>query len=134
MESSTPMRQKRKTMIFVAEINRSVRFRLREEPDAPPLRPAFPKEGAWSRWHLKLGTKNPAALVSIINAVLRLQYFPEKQKKAHGIVIPKSGQNHAFPNNHRPISLLSTLGKIIQGVMLARHEEEIEGHVIFQNE
>jgi hypothetical protein len=50
------------------------------------------------------------ALTTIINASLRLCHFPSRWKKANVIFIPKPGKDSKFPLNHRPISLLSSIG------------------------
>lgn len=59
-------------------------------------------------------------LVAIFNAMFSLRYFPSEWKKADVIFIPKPGKDHKFPQNHRPISLLSTVGKIAEKLILRR--------------
>jgi hypothetical protein len=41
-------------------------------------------------------------------------------KKANVIFIPKPGNDPKFPQNHRPISLLSSIGKVLEKVILTR--------------
>ncbi|CAH1384258.1 unnamed protein product [Tenebrio molitor] len=60
------------------------------------------------------------ALTTIINASLRLCHFPSRWKKANVIFIPKPGKDPKFPQNHRPISLLSSIGKVLEKVILTR--------------
>jgi hypothetical protein len=55
----------------------------------------------------------------IINAVVELQYFPQAWKNAIVIPIPKAGKK-SDPGNFRPISLLNTLGKLTEKILLRR--------------
>jgi hypothetical protein len=67
-----------------------------------------------------LPDKVVVALTTIINASLRLCHFPSRWKKANVIFIPKPGKDPKFPQNHRPISLLSSIGKVLEKVILTR--------------
>lgn len=76
----------------------------------------------------KLPRKGVAALVNIINAILRLRYFPAKWKNADVIMIPKPGKNLTFSSNYRPISLLPAMSKVAERIILKRlnlHTEEL---------
>lgn len=66
------------------------------------------------------------ALTTIVNGMLEQQTFPAPWKRAKVIVIHKPGKPKANPDNYRPISLLSTLGKIAERVVLNRLQEEIK--------
>lgn len=59
-------------------------------------------------------------LIQIFNASLRLQHFPSPWKRAKVIVFPKVGKNLRDPANYRPISLLSSLSKLLEKVILTR--------------
>lgn len=50
-------------------------------------------------------------LTDIYNASLRISYFPKAWKEACIKPIPKPGKDLSLPASHRPISLLSALGK-----------------------
>jgi hypothetical protein len=67
-----------------------------------------------------INNKTVAQLTYIINAILKLNYFPNTWK--HAIVIPihKPNKNSKLPNNYRPISLLNTLAKITEKIILRR--------------
>jgi hypothetical protein len=65
-------------------------------------------------------------LTHLINHCLRLSYFPNIWKEAKVITIPKPGKDPKFPQNLRPISLLSTTGKLIEKVILKRIQRHIE--------
>lgn len=70
-------------------------------------------------------TKN---IVNLINGILRLQHFPEAWKNAIVILIPKQGEDPLFPQSHRPISLLCTMGKLTERIVLRRLEEELQSN------
>jgi hypothetical protein len=53
-------------------------------------------------------------LTRLFNHCLRLSYFPNAWKEAKIITLPKPGKDPKFPQNLRPISLLSTTGKLFE--------------------
>ncbi|KAL4112199.1 hypothetical protein QTP88_016033 [Uroleucon formosanum] len=62
--------------------------------------------------------------------MLRLSYFPTIWKHAVVIVIPKAGKPKNLASSYRPISLLPTLGKLFEKLILLRirpilHERQI---------
>jgi hypothetical protein len=66
-------------------------------------------------------------LTHLFNHCLRLSHFPEPWKEAKFIMVPKPGKDPKFPQNLRPISLLSAIGKLFEEVILKivqRHIEE----------
>ena len=65
-------------------------------------------------------------LTNIINEILQTSTFPNQWKTAKVIFILKSGKPRPDPESYRPISLLSTLGKIAERVILDRLNEQIE--------
>jgi retron-type reverse transcriptase len=67
-----------------------------------------------------LPDKAVVALTAIINASLRFCHFPSRWKSANVIFIPKPGKDLLFPQNYRPISLLSNVGKVLEKVILTR--------------
>jgi retron-type reverse transcriptase len=67
-----------------------------------------------------LPDKAVVALTVIINASLRFCHFPSRWKSANVIFIPKPGKDLLFPQNYRPISLLSNVGKVLEKVILTR--------------
>lgn len=70
-------------------------------------------------------------ILYIINSCLRNNHFPDTWK--HAIVLPflKPGKNKLFPSNYRPISLLPTLSKILERVILNRiHKFEKANKII----
>ena len=59
-------------------------------------------------------------LTKIFNACLIKGYFPSEWKVAKVIPIPKPGKDHSRPINYRPISLLSSLSKIFEQIIINR--------------
>lgn len=59
---------------------------------------------------------------------LRISYFPNAWKLANIKPIPKPGKDLRMPANHRPISLLSALGKIFERCINSRLTNYLEDH------
>lgn len=57
-------------------------------------------------------------LAHIFNGCARAEYFPKAWKNATMIMLPKPGKDTKFPINHRPISLLNSMGKILESLLL----------------
>lgn len=66
------------------------------------------------------GRKFLLALTYIFNACLMLSYFPKAWKFAVMTPIPKPGKPPDSASSYRPISLLSTIGKVFEKVFLKR--------------
>jgi hypothetical protein len=65
-------------------------------------------------------------LTHLFNHCLRLSHFPESWKEANVITLPKPGKAPKFPQHLRPISLLSTTGKLLEKVILNIVQKHIE--------
>ena len=83
-----------------------------------------------------LPEKEVVQLVSIFNASLQHGYFPEDWKKARVAFIKKPNKDPLFADHYRPISLLPTIGKLYERLILSRiqtfiDEEQIIPHVQF---
>ena len=59
-------------------------------------------------------------LTRIFNTVLRTHHFPQTWKHAQVISIIKLGKDPALPSSYQPISLLDTIGKLFEKILLAR--------------
>ena len=59
-------------------------------------------------------------LMHIYNACLTRCFFPDQWKVAEVIMIPKPGKDEKFVDSYRPISLLSTLSKILEIIFIRR--------------
>lgn len=60
-----------------------------------------------------LPTKAIVLLAKLYNACMAIGYFPTAWKSAKVIAIPKPNKDNTNPLNYRPISLLSSLSKIL---------------------
>jgi hypothetical protein len=66
-------------------------------------------------------------LTHLFNHCLQLSHFPKSWKVAKTITLPKPGKDPNFPQNLRPIRLLSTTGKLFKKVILKtlqKHTDE----------
>jgi retron-type reverse transcriptase len=64
-------------------------------------------------------------LSNLFNSCLSLSYFPSIWKHANIILLPKPSKPSSDPNSYRPISLLSSLGKLFERTVLARLKEAV---------
>lgn len=62
----------------------------------------------------------------IINGILKLQHWPLQWKVAQVVPIPKPGKDPATHTNYRPISLLSSISKVAEKVVLERLNAETD--------
>lgn len=67
-----------------------------------------------------LTRKALANLATTFNACLRIGYFPRTWKHAEIILFHKPGKVKSNPTSYRPISLLPTLGKLLEKIILTR--------------
>lgn len=59
-------------------------------------------------------------LVHITNASMKLAHVPMSWKEATVVMLPKPLKDHKKPENYRPISLLNTLSKLLERIILVR--------------
>jgi Reverse transcriptase (RNA-dependent DNA polymerase) len=59
-------------------------------------------------------------LTEIYNACLKTSYFPTCWKIGKVVAIPKPGKDHSLPGSYRPITLLPTIGKMLEKMILNR--------------
>jgi hypothetical protein len=60
----------------------------------------------------------------ILNAIIRLEYWPKSLKQAQIIMLPKPGKNPVDATSYRPISLLPTISKVLEKLILKRINKE----------
>jgi hypothetical protein len=70
----------------------------------------------------------------ILNSSLALNYFPTQWKMAKIIMLPKPAKDHTSPLNYRPISLLNSLGKLFENILLKRLNFQLREHKVIRNE
>jgi len=73
-------------------------------------------------------------LAQIFNAILLTHHFPSLWKHARVISIFKLGKDPALPSSYRPISLLDTLGKLSEKIILARILHEVSERGLMQDD
>ena len=67
---------------------------------------------------------------SIISLCMRNSYFPNQWKHAEVIAIHKPGKDPSTPASYRPISLLSSISKILERVVLERINDHLDDNNI----
>lgn len=72
-----------------------------------------------------LPSRTVAAVTRLYNGILRTGHFPDEWKLGLVIMIPKPGKDQKRPEGYRPITLLSTLSKVFEQLILA----EMRPHV-----
>jgi hypothetical protein len=73
-------------------------------------------------------------LVTLFNAILTIQHFPAEWKHARVFSILKPGKDPALPTSYLPISLLDTIGKLFEKILLARILKEVSERVLIRDE
>jgi hypothetical protein len=74
------------------------------------------------------------SLTKLFNAVLRRQYIPPAWKHARVVSILKPGKDPTLPSSYRPISLLDTVGKLFEKILLARVLREVNERGLLRDE
>ena len=74
----------------------------------------------------ELPRKGIVMLTYLINAAIRLEYVPAQWKVAEIIMIPKPGKSPNEKTSYRPISLLPTISKLFEKIVLKRLKLIIE--------
>jgi hypothetical protein len=74
-------------------------------------------------------------LTCIYNSCLKLCYFPGKEEKKHAVVIliPKPGKDPSNSSDYRPISLLSSISKVFERIILNRLNTFVFTQNVFPN-
>ncbi|VVC29699.1 Reverse transcriptase domain [Cinara cedri] len=83
---------------------------------------------------LKNLPRKPILLITFIfNAMLRLSYFPLIWKLSTVILIPEPNKPKTLATSYRPISLLPTLAKLFEKIILKRIRPIMQTHKIIPN-
>lgn len=82
----------------------------------------------------KLPSRGIKMLVTIFNGCLKLSYFPACWKLAKVVAIHKPGKDASKPESYRPISLLCTLSKILERIILIRFQRHLDENEILPDE
>jgi len=86
------------------------------------------------RAFLHLLQRAVSLLVQIFNAILLTHHFPTPWKHARVISILKPGKDPALPSSYWPISLLVTIGKLFEKILLARILHEVSESGLMRGE
>ena len=70
----------------------------------------------------------------MFNAVLKWQYYPTVWKHARVISLLRPGKDPALPSSYRPISLLNTVRKIFEKILLSRIMTEIKSRGLLRGQ
>lgn len=81
-----------------------------------------------------LPRKGVVFITKIFSACLKLCYFPSNWKHAIVVAIPKPNKDPTIPSNYRPISLLPTISKVFERIILVRIEKHLETARIIPHE
>jgi hypothetical protein len=73
-------------------------------------------------------------LTKVFNAVLRKQYFPPVWKHARLVPMLKPGKDPTLPSSYRPISLLDTVSKFFENILLSRVPQEVKERGLLRDE
>ncbi|GFT55651.1 probable RNA-directed DNA polymerase from transposon X-element [Trichonephila clavipes] len=135
--------------VHITKVNRAVRNYLREAPHSlPPLtspsevceiihnlnnKKAPGNDNIKSLALKSLPLNAITYLTKIYNKCLTHNYFPQAWKHAIITVLPKPGKNNKLAINYRPISLLSTIGKVFEKIILNRIKNFTETNEVIPN-
>jgi Reverse transcriptase (RNA-dependent DNA polymerase)/Endonuclease-reverse transcriptase len=92
------------------------------------------KDGITGELIEKLPKVAAQRFLQIINCSLQANYFPNIWKEAIVVCFPKPNKDSSNPDNYRPISLLSTLSKLYERVILRRLQTHIDSCHVIPNE
>jgi len=107
----------------VQEANRDLKFSKAPGPNGFP-----------NRALKHLPQRAVSLLVLIFNAILLTHHFPTTRKHARMICILKPRKDPALPSSYRPISLLDTIGKLFEKILLARFLHEVSDGGLMRDE
>lgn len=91
-------------------------------------------DGVNNRCLKALPKKGIKYLTKIVNSCLKFGYFPQVFKEAKVVPIRKSNKPSDCPLSYRPISLLSSVSKIIEKIIKDKLAAYVDAHEIFPSE
>lgn len=62
----------------------------------------------------------PDYILKVLNKTFREVNFPDRWKKARVVLLPKPGKPLYQPSSYRPLCLLDTFGKLLEGLLVRR--------------
>jgi len=111
---ATPIQSQKHLRAFtLKEIKDEIKM-LNQKEKAPGL------DLITARMLIELTKEGPVNLTCILNAILRLEYWPKSLKTAQIIMIFKPGKNPMDVSSYRPVSLLPTMSKVLEKHILKK--------------
>jgi hypothetical protein len=95
---------------------------------------ALGPNGVPNRALRNLPRKAVTFLMKVFNGVLKWQHYPAVWKHTCVISLLKPGKDPALPSSYRPISLLDTVGKFFNKILLSRIIAEINSRGLLRDE
>lgn len=81
-----------------------------------------------------LPRKGLVYLTKVFNGCIKLMHFPSIWKHATVVGIPKPKQVVTLPTNYRPISLLNSLSKVLERIILNRLKRHLSTNAVIPKE
>lgn len=94
-----------------------------------PLRKAPGPDGIPNEALRRLPPRGIATLTRLFNGILRTGHFPSKWKLGRVIMLPKQGKNTLLPGSYRPITLLDTVSKLFEKLLLLHLRPHLQPRV-----
>jgi hypothetical protein len=119
-------------LLIIADGNPSVKFRpcdVSKEIRSLKLGEACGIDGVPNEYLRYFPGRPLFHVTHLFNHCFRLRHFPASWKEAKIVTLSKPGKNWKFPQNLRPISLLSTAGILLEKLIL----RIIHGHIEERN-
>jgi hypothetical protein len=101
-------------------------------PSSEPKAPG--PNGILNRALKHLPQRSVSLPVQLFNADLRTHIFPIVWKHTRVIYILKPGKDSALPSSYRPVSLLDTIGKLFEKILLSRILYEVSESGLMRDE
>lgn len=118
-EKSNPLESVKIETFSPDEVKNEIKYRVRVKK-APGL------DGITGGILKELPVRGIMKLVQIYNAVTRLEHIPSAWKQAEVIMIHKAGKPPNEASSYRPISLLSSIGKLFERLYVKRLKKIVE--------
>jgi predicted RNA-binding Zn-ribbon protein involved in translation (DUF1610 family) len=78
-----------------------------------------------------LNEENPELLILIFQKCLKFLIYPENWKQGKLVLLNKPDKDPSDPKSYRPITLLSTFGKVLEKIIISFLTSEIERNEIY---
>ena len=107
---------------------------IKEIIEKLPVKKAPGPDGISNKALQSLPPNTIETIANIYNHAIRLEHFPTSWKHAKVILLPKPKKNRSLPQNYRPISLLNTLSKLFEKILISHLRTDLQTHNILMPE